>query len=147
LRAPAHLAGAVLSFNEQLERIGEVTLVLLVGGMLGGMLAAGPLPAAALWFVPLLFVLIRPATVLLGLLGSRTGRDQRVLISWFGIRGIGSVYYLTYAINHGLPEPLAREITGLVFATIAASVFFHGISVTPLMARYQERHVRGSGGG
>ena len=147
LRAPAHLAGAVLSFNEQLERIGEVTLVLLVGGMLGGMLAAGPLPAAALWFVPLLFVLIRPAAVLLGLLGSRTGRDQRVLISWFGIRGIGSVYYLTYAINHGLPEPLAREITGLVFATIAASVFFHGISVTPLMARYQERHVRGSGGG
>jgi NhaP-type Na+/H+ or K+/H+ antiporter len=62
-----------------------------------------------------------------------------MLMAWFGIRGIGSVYYLTYAINHGLPEPLAREIAGLVFATVAASIFVHGISVTPIMNRYQEK--------
>ncbi|HVK03650.1 MAG TPA: sodium:proton antiporter [Armatimonadaceae bacterium] len=133
--APGYLVKTVLSFNAQLERIGEVTLVLLLGAMLTPSL----LPADALWFVPLLFLVIRPAAVVVSLARSRTTRMQRMLMAWFGIRGIGSVYYLTYAINHGLPEPLAREIAGLVFATVAVSIFVHGISVTPIMNRYQEK--------
>lgn len=28
--------------------------------------------------------------------------------AWFGIRGIGPVYYLMYAVHHGLPRPLAE---------------------------------------
>lgn len=133
--APAHLVRTMLSFNEQLERIGEVVVVLL----LGGMLTAALLPKAAVWFVPLLFFVVRPIAVQMGLARSRTSRVQRGLISWFGIRGIGSIYYLMYAIYHGVPEPLARQIVGLTFATIAASIFLHGISVTPLMKRYQEK--------
>jgi sodium/hydrogen antiporter len=42
-----------------------------------------------LWFVPLLFLVIRPVATGLGLLGSRTSPVQRWLIGWFGIRGIG----------------------------------------------------------
>jgi sodium/hydrogen antiporter len=137
-KAPAYLAKSLLSFNEQLERIGEVTLVLLLGGMITPSL----LPVAALWFVPLLFLLVRPVAVQLSLVRSRTSWTQRGFISWFGIRGIGSVYYLTYAVNHGLSEPLAYQLTGLTFATIAASIFAHGISVTPLMRRYQVQQKR-----
>ena len=56
------------------------------------------------WFVLLLFFVARPAAVWLGLLGATSvSRDQRILISWFGIRGVGSIFYLMYAINHGLP--------------------------------------------
>jgi NhaP-type Na+/H+ or K+/H+ antiporter len=134
-KAPAYMAQAALGFTEQLERIGEAAVVLL----LGGMLSASFLPPAAVWFIPLLFLVIRPAAVYAGTLGSRSTPAQRRLIAWFGIRGIGSVYYLTYAMQHGLPEALGRTLAALVLATVAVSVVVHGISVTPLMRRYARR--------
>jgi NhaP-type Na+/H+ or K+/H+ antiporter len=131
-KAPAYMAQAALGFTEQLERIGEAAVVLL----LGGMLSASFLPREAFWFLPLLFFVIRPAAVYAGTVGADTTRAQRRLIAWFGIRGIGSVYYLTYAMQHGLPEALARTLAALVLATVAVSAVVHGISVTPLMKRY-----------
>jgi NhaP-type Na+/H+ or K+/H+ antiporter len=131
-KAPAYMAQAVLAFNEQLERIGELAVVVL----LGGMLTLKMLPVEALWFVPLLFFVIRPLSVLVGLLGARVSRVQRGFIAWFGIRGIGSLYYLTYAIAHGLPEDVARRLSAITLATVAASIVVHGISVTPLMNFY-----------
>jgi NhaP-type Na+/H+ or K+/H+ antiporter len=131
--APAYMAQAVLGFNEQLERIGEVAVVILVGGLL----AAIRLPPEAIWFVPLLFFVIRPVSVGLGMLGSRTSGAQRGLIAWFGIRGIGSVYYLAYAVQHGLEPALAERLAALVLTTVAISIVAHGISVTPLMRRYR----------
>jgi NhaP-type Na+/H+ or K+/H+ antiporter len=137
-QAPAYMAQAVLGFNEQLERIGEVAVVVVVGGLL----AASRPPAAAIWFVPLLLLVIRPVSVWLGLLGSHSSGAQRRLIAWFGIRGIGSVYYLAYAVQHGLDPALAERIAALVLTTVAASIVVHGISVTPLMRRYRrERSV------
>ncbi len=131
-KAPAYMAQAVLGFNEQLERIGEVSVVVLIGGML----STRYLPIEAYWFVPLLFLIIRPISVGLGLWKSRSSRPQRWLISWFGIRGIGSLYYLAYAITHGLPRPLAERLTALTLTVIAVSVVLHGTSVTPLMNWY-----------
>ena len=59
-------------------------------------------------------------------------------MGWFGIRGIGSLYYLFYALNHGLPRALAERLLPLVLTTVAVSIVVHGISVTPLMRRYEE---------
>jgi len=132
-KAPAYMAQAVLGFNEQLERIGEVAVVVLVGSML----SARYLTAEALWFVPVLLLGIRPVSVWLGLLGSSTTAPQRHLIGWFGIRGIGSIYYLMYAINHGLSPELAHMLTALTLTVVAVSVAVHGISVTPLMSLYK----------
>lgn len=134
-KAPAYMAQAALGFTEQLERIGEAAVVLL----LGGMLSADFLPRQAIWFLPLLFLVIRPAAVYAGTVGAGTTPAQRRLIAWFGIRGIGSVYYLTYAMQHGLPEALGRTLAALVLAAVAVSVVVHGISVTPLMKRYTRR--------
>ncbi|HYO56713.1 cation:proton antiporter [Archangium sp.] len=53
--APAYMANAVLDFNEQLERLGEVSLGVVLGILLAGL----PLPSEALWFTPLLFLVIR----------------------------------------------------------------------------------------
>jgi NhaP-type Na+/H+ or K+/H+ antiporter len=133
--APAYMAQAALGFTEQLERIGEFTVVLLLGGMISWHF----LPAVALWFIPLLFLVIRPLSVYAGLVGSRSTGLQRGMIAWFGIRGIGSVYYLTFAMQHGLPEELSRPLAELVLATVAVSAVAHGISVTPLMALYGRR--------
>lgn len=132
--APAYMAKAVLGFNEQLERIGEVAMVVILGSLLVPLLADAP--PALLWFIPLLFLAIRPAAVFLGLLGSQTGPAQRSLIGWFGIRGIGSIYYLMYAITHGVEGALAEQLVAITAVTIAASIVVHGISVTPLMERY-----------
>jgi NhaP-type Na+/H+ or K+/H+ antiporter len=141
-QAPAYMAQAVLGFNEQLERIGEVAVVVLVGGLL----AASQPPFEALWFVPLLFLVIRPISVWLGMLGSRSSGAQRWLIAWFGIRGIGSVYYLAYAVRYGLEPALAERIAALVLTTVAVSIVVHGISVTPLMRRYRREQAAPQGG-
>jgi NhaP-type Na+/H+ or K+/H+ antiporter len=133
--ATAHMTHSVLGFNEQLERIVEVAVVLIIGGMLWYIAP----PHALLWFTPVVFVLIRPISVWLGLLGSRSTFDQRGLISWFGIRGIGSIYYLMYAINHGLPRALAEQLVPITLTVVATSIVVHGISVTPLMLLYARR--------
>jgi NhaP-type Na+/H+ or K+/H+ antiporter len=96
----------------------------------------------AWWFVPLLLLAIRPVSVFVGLAGSRVSRAQRRLIGWFGIRGIGSLYYLMYAINHGLPQDLAQVMVGLTLSVVVTSIVVHGISVTPLMALYEKRKTR-----
>ncbi|MEO6823198.1 MAG: cation:proton antiporter [Nitrosospira sp.] len=85
------------------------------------------------------FLFIRPASVWLGLLGSRSTDEQRWLTSWFGIRGIGSIYYLTYAINHGLDPVLAEQLVAITLIVVSTSIVVHGISVTPLMSRYARR--------
>jgi NhaP-type Na+/H+ or K+/H+ antiporter len=139
-RASAYMMHAVRGFNEQLERIGEVGVVLVVGAML----AFSTIPASAAWFVVLFFVVVRPVSVWLGLLGAPVSRDQRMLISWFGIRGIGSIYYLMYAINHDLPRPLAEQIIAITLITVTVSVVLHGISVTPLMNLYVRRKAKRS---
>ena len=95
-------------------------------------------------FLLLLFVVLRPLAVWLGLLGASVSGDQRLLISWFGIRGIGSIYYLMFAINHGLPGPLADQAITLTLTTVAVSIVVHGISVTPLMNLYARRKIRKS---
>ena len=133
--APAYMASAVLGFAEQLERIAGVTLVVLVGTLLH----RAEWSLDALWFVPALFLVVRPLAVWVGMWGSSTSGLQRELLAWFGIRGIGSVYYLMFAETHGLYDGFSERLLGLVLTTIAASVVVHGISVTPLMTWYSRR--------
>jgi len=137
--AGVYMMEAVQGFNGQLERLAELGVVMVAGAML----SYTYLPHGAVGFLLLLFLLARPAAVWLGLLGAPgVSRDQRVLMSWFGIRGVGSIFYLMYAINHGLPEPLAQELIAITLTTVAASVLLHGISVTPLMSLYARRKAR-----
>ena len=133
--APAHMMRAVVRFNSQLERFAEIGIVLAVGVLL----ATVDFKPMVLWFVPLLFVVIRPLAVWVGLLGTPIKGQQRRLIAWFGIRGIGSLYYLLYAINHGLAPALAKDLLSITLAVVVASVVAHGVSVTPLMRRYEKR--------
>ena len=60
-----------------------------------------------------LFCIIRPLATMLCLIGSPTAPAQRLLMGWFGIRGIGSLYYLGYALSHGEFDAEAREQAGL----------------------------------
>ena len=133
--APAYMAHAVLNFNEQLDRIGEMAGVVVLGLLLW---SVPWLPAAA-WFVPLMLLVVRPLSVAAGLAGSRISAVQRRLVAWFGIRGIGSIYYLSYAVDHGLPAQHVDTLVALTVAVVVSSIVVHGVSVTPLMARYRQR--------
>lgn len=134
-QAPAHMMNAVQRFNSQLESFVEVGIVLAVGVLL----ATVKFQAEVLWFIPVLFLVIRPAAVYIGLLGTPVKGAHRRLMAWFGIRGIGSLYYLLYAISHDIEPALAERLLSLTLAVVVASVIAHGISVTPLMRRYETR--------
>jgi NhaP-type Na+/H+ or K+/H+ antiporter len=141
VHAGAYMMQAVRGFNAQLERMAEVGVVLVLGAMLGEVRPG----VETLWFVPLLLLVVRPVAVAIGLFGADLSRQQRWLISWFGIRGVGSVYYLMYAIQHGVPAPLAGVLVPLTLATVGVSIVVHGVSVTPLMNRYARSRARRTG--
>ncbi len=140
-RAPSYLARAVLQFNEQLEHVGEVVVVIIVGAMLGSV----SVPMGVIWLAPLLFFVIRPISVFACSVGTRASLADRGLMGWFGIRGIGSIYYLMFAIVHGLDPAQAEALAGLTLAIVAISVVVHGISVTPIMDRRSSMSQSGEG--
>lgn len=129
------LGPVMLGFKERVERLLEAVTVILVGTLL----ATIPWDPSVLWFVPLMLFVVRPLTVLLGCLGADLKRAQKALVAWFGIRGIGSVYYLSYALVHGLPRPYDAHLVGLVYPVLGASIVLHGVTVTPAMRWYLER--------
>lgn len=121
-----------LVFKEHLERVSEILLVLLIGGTL--FLDSWSWRAVGL--AAFVFFIARPVSVMGGLAGTRTPWPMRGMIGWFGVRGIGSLYYLMYAIEHGLPERLALEFIHLTLIVVTLSIVAHGVSVKPLMLRY-----------
>lgn len=136
--APAYMAEAVLHFNEQLERVAELTLVLL----LGSLLVSIAIPFQTVTFAVVLLGLIRPLAAAPLALAFGMDRFQTALVSWFGIRGIGSLYYLFYAVNRGMPDDLSKPLINIVLCSIALSMVAHGVTVSPLMQRYQQRRER-----
>jgi NhaP-type Na+/H+ or K+/H+ antiporter len=136
------LTPSMLSVNEQLERIVEVAVVLLVGAMI----STGYWSGAGLVLAALLFVVIRPLSVWLGVRNKAAGQAPRRLLGWFGIRGIGSVYYAVYIATHDIRYGAAVELLACVFTVVAASIIVHGISATPLMELYHRRRARGERG-
>lgn len=133
--ASATMNLAVQGFNEQLEKLAELAIVLTIGAML----PYATWSVQLLWFIPVLFLLVRPLSVLVGMIGMSVPGRQRTMIAWFGIRGIGSVFYLMYALNHGVSGPLAEALVSLTLITVAVSILAHGMSVRPLMVWYLAR--------
>jgi NhaP-type Na+/H+ or K+/H+ antiporter len=128
-----------LHFIERVEKLVEIAAILL----LGSLLRIEPLfrfAAPALLVAGLLLFLIRPLGGWLSMLGAPVPRATRWLFGWFGIRGVGSLYYLTYAFGHGLEGETGELIAWVTFTTIVLSVVIHGVSTTPIM-RWYERNI------
>jgi NhaP-type Na+/H+ or K+/H+ antiporter len=119
-------------FVEQVERLLTVLLLVLLGGAISrGLLE--PLQPLDLVVVLAFLLLIRPVTGWLALVGGRTGPRERAVIAFFGVRGIGSLFYLAYALGHGsFADP--ERLWAIVGLTVAGSVVLHGVTATPAMA-------------
>lgn len=124
-----------LVFKEHLERLSEVVLVLLIGGSL----YLNSWSWTAVGLALFLFVVVRPLSVVISLLGTRTTWRIRGLTGWFGVRGIGSLYYLMYAIQHGLPEALSLQLIQMTLIVVTLSILLHGTSVKPLLELFWRR--------
>jgi sodium/hydrogen antiporter len=129
------LVAEVFSFGDTLERMLEVLLVVLVGISL----ASHWDPRGFLLAVALI-VIVRPSATLLLLAYSPTTRLQRMLLGWFGIRGIGSLYYLAFALTHGVDSATGRELADVTISVVAASIVVHGLTSQPLMNWYDRQY-------
>jgi NhaP-type Na+/H+ or K+/H+ antiporter len=125
----------LINFSAQLERLAEVALVLLVGVLLASVRWSWWTTGFAL---AVLFV-ARPLAVVLVTPRDAAAPLQRRLIAWFGVRGVGSVYYLAFALTHGLTPEVGRPLVDAVLVTIVLSIVLHGTSATPLMRAYRRR--------
>jgi sodium/hydrogen antiporter len=132
---PAKLRARLAAWTAQGERLCEVALVILVGVLLGHI----EWTPMAVGFVAVLVLVARPIAVLVTAPRQAFDLHQRRLVAWFGIRGIGSLYYLAYALDHAVPDELARTLADVALLTIAASIALHGVSATPLMDWYERR--------
>jgi len=135
------VSGGSLIFKEHLERLAEMMLVLLIGGTL--FLDSWSLRAVGL--AAFLFAVARPVSAFIGLVGTSTSWQTRGMVGWFGVRGIGSLYYLMYAIQHGVPEDLAVDLVGLTLIAVTLSILVHGISVKPMMSRFLRHRLQRPG--
>jgi NhaP-type Na+/H+ or K+/H+ antiporter len=118
-------------FAEQTERLLMMVLLMLFGGALASGLLDALTLEGALAGLAFLFV-VRPAAGLIGLAGSPRPFAERAAIAFFGIRGIGSFYYLAYATNHA-EWAEAQALWAVVGFTVLVSIMLHGITVTPAM--------------
>jgi NhaP-type Na+/H+ or K+/H+ antiporter len=124
---------AMHDFAEQVERLLMMLVLVLLGGA-----AAGGLLASLTWkevaFGLALVFIVRPLAGWIGLLWAPHSRRERALVAFFGIRGIGSFYYLAYGLNHGHFQHWDRlwAITGFI---VLCSIVVHGVTATPLMAK------------
>ncbi len=120
-------------FTEQLERLGMLVLLILFGGALvGGLLASiGWLDVAA---AAAIVLIVRPVAGLASLAGYRAPFAEKITLAFFGIRGVGSFYYLAYALNHANFGHEER-LWALVALVALFSIFLHGLTVTPVMRR------------
>lgn len=117
-----------LSFGETFERLIAFSLVLAVG------IAVVPvLSASGAWIAAALFVIVRPVSVWIATIGSGVPWQRRVLIGWFGIRGLGSLNYLAFALVSGFNGVDQGTLVGIVLTVVATSIIAHGVTVTPLM--------------
>ncbi len=117
--------------TEQIERLAMMVLLILFGGALvSGLLA--PLRAMDVVVAVAILVLVRPLAGLIGLAGFKASLGEKLTLAFFGIRGVGSIYYVAYGLNHMEVEGGERlwAIIGLV---VVFSVLLHGLTVTPIM--------------
>lgn len=126
---------AVHDGAEVVEKLGELAVILLLGSSLTftGLRS----PGLAGWLVvPLLILVVRPAAVALALVRSGLPRGERFFIGFFGVRGIGSLYYVAVAIGLGaFSAAEARTLFWTVAVCVVCSIVVHGVSAAPLGRR------------
>jgi NhaP-type Na+/H+ or K+/H+ antiporter len=122
---------------ESIERLVSAALLVLLGGaIVDG--ALGPLTLAGAAVGIAIVLVVRPVVGWLSLIRTATPTWERWAIAFFGIRGVGSVYYLAYALTEA-DFPGAEELWAITAFVILLSVVVHGLSAAPILRRVDAR--------
>jgi NhaP-type Na+/H+ or K+/H+ antiporter len=125
------------AITEQIERIAMMVLLILFGGSLvSGLFASVSWVDMAV--AAAILLVVRPLTGWLGLLAYPADAREKMTLAFFGIRGVGSIYYLAFGINH-MPVPDAERLWGIVGLVVLFSILLHGLTVTPIMRSLDRR--------
>jgi NhaP-type Na+/H+ or K+/H+ antiporter len=128
------------ALTEQVERIAMMVLLILFGGALINHLLE-PLVWQD-WLAAFAIILIvRPVSGMIGMIGHKADLSEKLTLAFFGIRGVGSFYYLAYALNHA-PFAHAERLWAIVGLVALLSILLHGLSVTPIMRTLDRIHGR-----
>ena len=128
-------------YIEQLERLLTVVIIVLLGGAATTGLLAGTGWREVLVAVVFL-LLVRPVTGLIGLVGGRTGPRERTVIAFFGVRGMGSLFYVAYGVQNGAFAGEQDSLWRIICLVVIGSILLHGITATPIMTYLDRRRVR-----
>ncbi len=127
-------------FAETQEQVASVLFLLLLGGAaVDGALDA--LTPAGFGVALAIVLVVRPVAGWIGLLGNPDDAPTRAAIAFFGIRGMGTIYYLAHAVNEEL-FPFARTVWAVAVTTILASIVIHGVSAAPALGWLERRRGR-----
>ena len=124
-------------FSDQVERLLMMLLLVLFGGALANGLLSSLTWTDALIGLAVVFV-VRPVAGLIAMLGSGQPMRERLLLAFLGIRGVGSVYYVAWGINHG-DFGDSERLWAVVGFIILLSIVVHGVTATPLLERLARR--------
>ncbi len=142
-RRDDQLHGTAHAGIEHVEKFGELALVLLVGSAVtvGGLAQPGLMG----WLLaPVLLLVVRPALCVAALAPLRLPLGERGFVGWFGIRGIGSFYYVAVALGAGvLSAAEAASVFWTVVAVSCVSIVLNGVSAGYLTRRVVDRCDRG----
>lgn len=142
--------GVLHGFVQQIERLLTVVVLVLLGGAIArGLL--GPLTAADIAVAVALVLVIRPVSAWASLFGA-AGRigdapprnlmpRERAAVAFFGVRGVGSIYYLAFGLNHLGHTAQAPRLWAIVGLIVGLSVIVHGLTAKPAM-HYVDVHRR-----
>ena len=118
-------------FIEQIERMAMMVVLVLFGGALASGLLAPLRPLDAMVALAIVLV-VRPLTGMIGFIGWRRPMREKLILAFFGIRGVGSFYYLAYGLN-AAPFESDDRLWAIVGLICLMSILLHGITVTPVM--------------
>jgi NhaP-type Na+/H+ or K+/H+ antiporter len=120
---------------EVVEKFCELGLILLLGSMVT-ITGMGEVGATGWLLVATLLLVIRPLATAIAFVGSGTAPRERAFIGWFGVRGIGSLYYVAVALGSGiLSVDESRSLFWTVAACVVVSIVVHGVTASPLSRR------------
>ncbi|MFB4319089.1 cation:proton antiporter [Actinomadura sp. 21ATH] len=126
--------GVLHGFIEQVERLLTAWLLLLLGGFVAtGGLSALTWQGAAVGL--LLLLVIRPLAGWAALYGGPAGRRERRVIAFFGVRGVGSLFYVAFALGQADFGVAPESLWAVVAFTVVGSVCLHGLTSTPVLGR------------
>ncbi|MBF8149252.1 cation:proton antiporter [Winogradskyella sp. F6397] len=122
-----------LDFITNVEQFLIIFWMIFFGGSLvGGILDFNTIPT--LLFGVFLVLIARPLLGYISLYKSGLNTKKKWAIAFFGIRGIGSVFYLTYAIKHGNFEDINYIFSSVAFI-ILLSIVLHGFTTKRIMPK------------